>query len=111
MVTNFQKETIVRFIALSLLITSTFSVMHAQATSDPSEEILDTKEILSLDGNTLTSFQPENWDVQLDTERGPILFPKNREALSSLFVSAPSNWSALGSNLAGTNGALSDPGS
>lgn len=36
------------------------------------------------------------------------LFPKEREAFSPLAATAAGNWSALGSNVAGTDGAISN---
>jgi len=108
MVIKFQKVVFVSLTLLLMLITSALGVRPVHAKSDPSNGILNPNGTLNLEANTFTSFQAEDWDVQLDPQLGPIFSPMNRTILSPSASSTIGNWSALGSNPAGTDGAISD---
>ena len=107
--TTFQKAVRVRLTLLLVLITSTLGVKPAHANSDPDGGFLNSDGVLNIDANTLASFQAEDWDVKLDPERGPIFSSEDRESLSPLAATTIGNWFALGSNPAGTDGAISHP--
>jgi len=98
-----------------VLLTGVFEVSPARASAETKNETVSNLDFLNEDGtlklgeNTSGAFQAENWDVQLDSEHGPIFSPKHRESLSPLATTTIDNWSALGGNLAGTDGALSHP--
>jgi len=97
------------------MCSSVFSVLPVQASMEvqptlPMQGFLNADGTLKLDGNIVGSFQPDGWNVALDPERGPVLTSTNETASSMpAMATIPGSWSALGSNLAGTDGALSDP--
>src|SRR5262245_60273665 len=109
MFTRFHATEVNRILLLLALIISTLNVKPVQANSNPYEEFLGSDGTLNLDGNTLASFQAEDWEVQLDSEGSPIFFTKKQFASSTMATTTIGNWSALGSNLAGTDGAISNP--
>ena len=117
------KSVSVRMALVLVLIAGAFGVIPAYASAETinattsNSGFLNEDGTLKLDGRAPASFQPfdtaqggfDGWDVQLDPERGPIFSPKDREAFSPLADTTAGNWSALGSNLAGTDGAISMP--
>ena len=66
--------------------------------------------IAGLEENALASFQAEAGSAQFDFDHSPSFSPANRTLLSPLVATTIGNWSALGSNADGTNGAISHPG-
>ena len=123
MFNNGHKSVSVRIALVLVLIAGVFGVLPVQASAETinatasEPNFFNDDGTLKLDGSASASFQPfdaaqgwpENWDVQLDPVRGPVFSPKNREALAPLSATTVGNWSALGSNPAGTDGAMSHP--
>lgn len=113
---------IVRIVLTLTFLAGTIGATPASVSAEDSKipssvKFLDDGDTLKLDGSVPASFQPfdtaqggfDGWDVQLDSDRGPIFSPKDLEAFSPLAATTAGNWSALGSNLAGTDGAISMP--
>jgi len=107
------KSISLRIALVLVLIAGTFGVIPAHASAVAAHEAVFASNIfnkdgtLKLDGSAPASFQADSWDMQLGPERSPVFSPKNRETFSPLSITTIGNWSALGSNLAGTDGALS----
>jgi len=109
------KSISLRIALVLMLITGVFGVIPARASAVTANEAISNSNIfnedgtLKLDGRAPASFQADSWDVQLDSDRSPIFSPSDREAFSPLAATTAENWSALGSNLDGTDGAISLP--
>ncbi len=69
----------------------------------PNFGFLNLDDTLKLDGNTYGSFQADSWDMQQDSVHNPSFSPDKNNSSSSLGATTIENWSALGSNLAGTD--------
>src|SRR5262245_61313214 len=93
MFTKFQKMVMIRLTLLLVLLASALGVKPVQANSDLYEGFLKSDGVL-----------------KLDSKHGSIFSHKFHESFSPLAATTIGNWSALGSNAAGTDGAIDNPG-
>ena len=109
MFNNDHKLLAIRIMLMSILLTGLFGVTPASAEPISKPGFSNDNDTLKSDESASVSFQADNWDVQSDSVRSPIFSPNRNEPFSSLAATTIGNWSALGSNLAGTDGAISNP--
>src|SRR5919109_2215014 len=107
-----RKLYVLNFALVLALLGGMFGVVHTQARGEvykpiSNEGFLNPDGTLKLDDSASASINLQGWDVQLDPALGPVFSSKKSvESISSFAQSTPGEWSALGSNLAGNDGAL-----
>ena len=108
-----RKSFVLNFAVILVLLSGMFGVELTKASAETdnflsSAGFLDPDGTLKLNHSVSGLINLQGWNVKVDDERGPIFSTKESELPSPIMLSAPGEWSALGSNLAGNDGALNN---